>query len=183
MPRRHNMELAVIGSTRIGRDISHPVNERIGAALTFNLGKHFALAPTYYYIAAQPLAYYHSHENRILLDASVDSSWIGFTLTNRVRIERRFRDIGNATRFRDRLQVERPVKLGPHSIRLFVSDEIQHDWSLRAWDRNRFAVGGQKELNKHYSIDLYYLHQNDRHSRPGDFHVMGATLRIGLAEH
>ena len=63
-------------------------------------------------------------------------------------------------------------------LALYVADEVFYDWSFNAWVRNRFTIGVNKVLNKHLTLDLYYLRQNDGHTVPGDIHVIGANWRF-----
>jgi hypothetical protein len=104
-----------------------------------------------------------------------------FRLSDRNLIERRIRRPGiNSTRYRNRLQVEHPVGPAKLGLSLFVADEVFYDWSLRRWSRNRFAIGGTKIFNKHFTQDFYYLRQNDGVSVPGDLNVVGTILRVKL---
>ncbi len=90
----------------------------------------------------------------------------------------RFRDPKDSTRYRNRAQLERLIELANVPLRVFVSDEVFYDWSFNAWVRNR--IGGGKSLNKKGSLEVYYLRQNDSHSRPGDLHVFGIMVRARL---
>jgi hypothetical protein len=63
---------------------------------------------------------------------------------------------------------------------LFIGDEVFYDWSIDRWVRNRFATGGTKVFNKHFTQDIYYLRQNDGVSIPGDLNVIGTILRVKL---
>jgi hypothetical protein len=105
----------------------------------------------------------------------------GFTLSDRNVFEHRFRRPQiNATRYRNRLQVEHPFGPKQAKLTLFVSDEVFYDWSLNVWKRNRFSIGLSRKFNKHFTGDLYYLRQNDSHTRLGDLHVIGTTMRFHL---
>jgi len=90
------------------------------------------------------------------------------------------RSPANSTRYRNRLQLEHPLKVGKTSLQLFASDEVFYDWSVDDWVRNRFAIGLSRRFNQHFTGDFYYTRQTDGRSRPGDLHIIGATYRVRL---
>jgi len=78
------------------------------------------------------------------------------------------------------LQVDHPIGPSKQKLSLFVSDEVFYDWSFNAWVRNRAAIGVSKVFTKHFTLDLYYMRQNDSHSFPGDLHIIGTAWRFKL---
>jgi hypothetical protein len=46
--------------------------------------------------------------------------------------------------------------------------------------RNRAAIGANHAFNKHFTLELYYMRQNDGRSRPGDLHIIGSLWRFKL---
>jgi len=180
-PVTKNVDFVIFGTLRIGRDITHTVDERIGAGFSFKFGKYLTVLPGYLHITTQPFKGTSLYENRLNALAILRFPLGRFVLSDRNLIERRLRHPGgNSTRYRNRLQIDHPVKLGDVSFNVFASDEVFYDWSFNAWVRNRFAAGVSKAWNKQLTTDLYYLRQNDSHSRPGDLHVIGTTFRIRL---
>lgn len=176
------VDFNVLGTLRVGRDVSRPVDERIGFSFSFKLGKYLTLAPSYLYIATQPLKNQKAFENRLSFAATVRGPVGGrFILTDRNLFERRIRRPQiDSTRYRNRLQVEHPFKIGEIRLYGFMANEIFYDWSVNAWVRNRFTIGAGRTFNKHFIGELYYLRQNDSHTRPGDLNVFGATLKLRL---
>ena len=169
------------GTLRLGRDISHPVDERVGLGATFRIGKYLTLIPFYLRIETQPFEGRRAHEDRLNLVATLRFEKNKFRFSDRSLIERRLRVPQiDSTRYRNRFQIEHPV--GPNRIKLsvFASDEVFYDWSFNDWVRNRFASGIIKPLNRNITLELYYLRQNDRRTLPGDLHVIGTTWRIKL---
>jgi Protein of unknown function (DUF2490) len=175
------VDFNVYTTFRFGRDISHLVDRRIGAGFTFKVGKYVTLAPWYLHIVTRPAEGRKVNENRLNFAATV-SVPLGkkLTLTDRNLFERRLRFPTDSTRYRNRLQVAYPVKVGDTALQLFASEEVFYDWSVERWVRNRFAVGVSRKFNQHFTGDLYYMRQNDGVSRPGDLHVIGVTYRIRL---
>ena len=169
------------GTIRNGRDITRPVDERLGVGFSFRIGKYLTVIPNYLYIGMQPFKGRRVFENRLSVPATVRFRMGSFTLSDRNLFERRFRRPGiNSTRYRNRLQVDHPV--GPAKLKwsVFVSEEVFYDWSFNAWVRNRAAIGVTKVVNKHLTLDLYYMRQNDSHSFPGDLHIIGTAWRFKL---
>ena len=41
-------------------------------------------------------------------------------------------------------------------------------------------VGASREFNKHLTLELCYMRQNDGRARPGDLHIIGSLWRIKL---
>lgn len=166
------------GTFRIGRDITHLVDRRVGAGFTFRVGKYLTLSPYFLNIVMRPSEGRKVNENRLTFPATVRVPLGKFLISDRNQFERRLRFPINSTRYRNRLQIEHPIKINETSLQLFVSGEAFYDWSFDAWVRNRFAVGVSRKFNKYFTGDIYYMRQNDGRSRPGDLHVIGATYRL-----
>src|SRR5436190_20670842 len=178
VPLNKQIDFVLLGTLRIGRDISHPVDERIGAGFAFKVGKYLTVLPNYLHITTQPFRGLSLYENRLSVQATVRKPLGKFTLSDRNLFERRLRHPGgDSTRYRNRLQIEHPL-LVKEKLNLFVSDEIFYDWRLNDWVRNRFQVGVSKVFNKHFTLDLYYLRQNDGRSLRGNLNVIGTTWRL-----
>lgn len=181
LPITKQIDFNMLGTFRIGRDISHPVDERVGLGATFRIGQHLTLIPAYLRIETQPFARRKGHEDRLNLAATLRFEANKFRFSDRNLVERRYRRPGgDSTRYRNRFQVEHPV--GPDRMKLsvFVLDEVFYDWLVDDWVRNRIAAGIIKPLNKNITLELYYLRQNDGRSLPGDLHVIGTTWRVKL---
>ena len=175
------IDFNILGTLRIGRDISHPVDERIGAGFSLKLGKYVTVSPNYLHIGMQPFRGRKVWENRLTFPATVRVDLGKFRLSDRNQFERRLRNSGaKSTRYRNRLLVEHPVGPKEWGLSLFIGDEVFYDWSFDRWVRNRFAIGGSKVFNKHFTQDVFYLRQNDSFSFPGDLNVIGTTLRFRL---
>ena len=168
------------GTIRNGRNISRPVDERLGLGFSFRLGKYVTVVPNYLYIGMQPFEGRRIFENRLSLLTAVRFPVGRFTVSDRNLFERRIRRPLNSTRYRNRLQIEHPIGPKDYKLSLYVSDEVFYDWSFDAWVRNRAAIGVSKVVNKHMTVELYYMRQNDSHSIPGDLHVIGTSWRFRL---
>jgi len=181
VPMTKDVDFNMLGTLRLGRDISRPVDERIGMGFTFRFGQYVSIAPNYLYIATQPVRNRKLWESRLSLPVTLRVNLEKFRLSDRNLFERRIRNPGiNSTRYRNRFQVEHAVGSDKLHLSLYLADEVFYDWSINRWVRNRFTVGGTKVFNKHITQDIYYLRQNDGVSVPGDLNVVGTTLRVKL---
>ena len=181
VPVTSTVDFNILGTLRVGRDISHPVDERIGAGFSFKFGKYVTVAPNYLHIGMQPFRGRRVWENRLSLPVTLRFNLHKFRLSDRNLFERRLRNSGLKTnRYRNRFQVEHPIGRDKWGLSLYVADEVFYDWAVDRWVRNRFTVGGSKVFNKHFTQDYYYLRQNDGVSLPGDLNVIGTSLRFRL---
>jgi hypothetical protein len=180
VPLGKKVDLEFYGQFRLGRNLSHFVDERAGFGISFKPNKYLTIEPGYRRIAAQPVAGKSTRENRFSLEATVSVPVGKFTVSDRNLVDRRLRSSGNTTQYRNRLQVERPFKISDTEIKLFVSNEVFYDSVERAWIRNRFSIGVSRKFSQRYTGEIYYLRQNDGFSRPGDLNVIGTTLRVRL---
>ena len=181
VPVTKQFDFNILGSLRIGRDLSHPVDERIGAGFTFRAGEYVNIAPHYLHIGMQPFAGRRVWENRLVLPVTFRFNVGKFRLSDRNQFERRLRNSGvKANRYRNRFGVEHPIGSDKLGLTAFVADEVFYDGALDRWTRNRFGVGVTKVFNEHFTQDFYYLRQNDGFSIPGDLNVIGTILRFRL---
>jgi hypothetical protein len=181
VPVTSTIDFNMLGTLRLGRDISHPVDERTGVGFSFRVGKYVTVAPNYLHIGTQPFENRRGWENRLTLPITLRFNASKFRLSDRHQFERRFRSNGSrSTRYRNRLQLDHPIGSDKLKLSLFIADEVFYDWSIDRWVRNRFSIGASKVFNKYFTQDFYYLRQNDGVSLPGDLNVIGATLRFRL---
>ena len=181
VPVTKQIDFNILGTLRFGRDISRPVDERVGAGFSFKFGQHVTVSPNYLHIGMQPFAGRRVWENRLTLPVVLVFKLDKFTLRDRNQVERRYRNSGlKSWRYRNRFQVEHPVGGDKLGLSLFITDEVFYDWTVDRWVRNRFGAGAIKVFNKHFTQDFYYMRQNDGVSTPGDLNIVGTTLRFRL---
>src|SRR6266850_5448753 len=58
-------DFTVLGTLRVGRNLSRPVDERIGAAFSYKAGKYLTFTPSYLHIGTQPFRGRKVWENRL----------------------------------------------------------------------------------------------------------------------
>jgi Protein of unknown function (DUF2490) len=180
VPLKKKIDITANGQLRLGRNLTDFVDERGGMGLVFKLNKYLTLAPSYVHIATQPTPTRKAFENRLNFAATLQLPLGKSIITDRNLFERRLRVPLNSTRYRNRLQIARAVKLNGWEMTVYLFDEVQYDWSVDRWVRNRVSAGVTKRVSKSLTLDFYYVRQNDGVSRPGDLHVIGGAYRIRL---
>lgn len=185
-PTGKNKDLIIIGVLRVGRDFARPVDERIGAGLAFKLTPHLTIMPTYLYVDQQPYAGFRIQEHRLVLNATAKFNLGRTTFTDRNLLERRVRHArGDFTVYRNRLQIDHPVRLGNFKFKPFIADEIWYSTQPTStgrmgWFRNRISVGINKSFGERFNTDFFYLRQDDGILRPGNVQALGTLFRVFL---
>jgi hypothetical protein len=181
IPLNKKTEVVLIGTLRLGDNITKPVDERWGIRFNYALNKYITLQTLYFHRDARPPNGRHEREERGTVGANLRLPLGKFTFNSRNWVERRWREPQpDAWRYRNRLQIEHPFKIGKTKFVWLVNDEFFYDSVLNDWVRNRFAVGVNRTFNKHLTLDTYVMRQNDGRTRPGDVNVIGTTWRIRL---
>ena len=120
------MDFVLLGVVRFGRNVSRPVNERVGAGILVRCGKYLTVLPSYQYVASQPTSTNHSTEHRITLEATPKFPIRGFVVSDRNRVEFHFHSPSpKFIQYRNRMQIEHALRL--HDLHGFVADEVFYD--------------------------------------------------------
>jgi uncharacterized protein DUF2490 len=181
VPLNKRAEFVIIGTLRIGDNITDIVDQRHGVRFNYLIQKYVTLQTSYFHRDARPPNGRQEHEERVTWGANFRVPLGKFTLNTRNWFERRWRQPQvDAWRYRNRIQLEHPFKIGKTKFNWIINDEFFYDWSLRDWVRNRFSAGISHAFNKHLTLDIYAMRQNDGRSRPGDINIIGTTWRVRL---
>jgi Protein of unknown function (DUF2490) len=166
---------------RFGDNMSTLADARYGVGWVFRVNKYLSFNPFYFHREARPPHGRHEHEDRITLGATLQKPFGKFTVSDRNWFEHRWREPQvDAWRYRNRLRVEHPFQIDKKKFTWFVADEVFYDWSLHVWPRNRAFAGITHPFNKHLTLELYYMRQNDGYTRPGDIHAIWSAWRFKL---
>jgi hypothetical protein len=176
LPLSQNVDVVGSGGLRLGRGLDHLVFERPGVAVVFQVLSFLNIAPSYNYVASQPIAGKDVREQRFAVDGTLARRLFGFEISDHNRFERRVMPTIAYFRYMNRFLVQHPLQIERHRISLLISDEIFHDGALGTWSRNRFSVGFEKQVSKNISLEFYYLRQNDHYCTPGDIHAFGINF-------
>ena len=181
IPLNKKTEFVILGTVRIGDNLTSFVDEREGFRVNYLVQKYVTLQTLYFHRDAKPPNGKHEREERLTFGANFKIPIGKFTLNTRNWFERRWRQPQvDAWRYRNRVQLEHPFKIGKTKFTWMISDEFFYDWSVHDWVRNRFAAGISHAFNKHLTLDVYGMRQNDGRTKPGDVNVIGTTWRIRL---
>jgi len=161
---------------RYGNDQGHLSYRRITTGFAFHWHRHFTLQPYYQYSVSDSFSGLLTPENRLALAITVSVPWRRWRLSDRNRGERRFLVNGQAWRYRNRVEFRRPIAIVREQLSVFAWDEVYYSSRVGRWYRNRLALGAGRRLTREISIDLFYVHQNDGYSRPGNLNGVGMSL-------
>ncbi len=181
MPIHKRVDFGLTVTTRINSNFNDVLDERWGVGWIIKINKYLTFTPFYFHRQARQPRLIKEHEERLTLGATLRFPVRKFTLIERNWFERRWRaPQRDAWRYRVRGQIEHPITVKNFKFTGYVSNEVFYDWSLGRWVRNRFAVGGYHPFNKHFTLDLYIMRQNDGVARPGDLTVLGSQMRFRM---
>ncbi|HYW74258.1 MAG TPA: DUF2490 domain-containing protein [Pyrinomonadaceae bacterium] len=181
IPLDKRTEFVIQGTLRLVDNMTDPGDERWGFRFNRTIEKHVTLQGLYFHREAKPPRGKAEYEDRLTFGANLRFPIQKFIFTSRNWFERRWRQPQvDAWRYRNRLQLEHPFKIGKTRFMWQISDEPFYDWSLHVWPRNRMSAGISHTFNKHLTLDLNYTRQNDSHTRPGDLNIIWSVWRVRL---
>ena len=178
-----NRKIDVVFQTtfRFGQNISRLAEARVGGGAVFKISKSVSFSPSYTYIEARNTAGVFHHEHRYSLRGTYKFPTKKFGLSHRSIYEYRVRSSGNTWRYRPSLTFEKdlPEKF-LSKAKFFITEEPFYISTTGRFSRNRISLGISKVINKHLTLDVYYLRQNDGFSHPGDLNVLGTSWKFHL---
>ena len=170
----------VSGVLRGGQNISHFIDERVGAGFDININNYVSISPSYLYRAGQPFAGRKEYEHRLRLDASFEKKWSSFSIKDRNRIEYRIRHSrSDSVRYRNKIQLKIPVKKNEKEMFApFIATEPFYDFSEKAWNRNELSAGISKKFTSNASADFFYMLQSNRGNAFKRVNIIGVSLKF-----
>lgn len=172
------------GNLRIGQNIRHFVDERIGGGIDYKINKYFSVSPSYLYRAGQPSRNKKEYEHRVRFDFTAEKKFNHFSIKDRNRIEHRIRHSkDDTTRYRNKIQLKVPVKNGEGKelFAPFAANEFYFDFRQDAWFRNEFSLGISRKLNKTTSTDIFYMRQANKNvTSLNNLDIIGLTLKFKI---
>jgi hypothetical protein len=175
----------VSGNLRIGQNVRHFVDERIGFGIDYKINKYFSFSPSYLYRAGQPTKNKKEFEHRLRFDLTAEKKWKNFSLKDRNRIEYRIRNSkDDTTRYRNKIQLKVPVIYGDGKelFAPFAANEFYYDFRQDSWFRNEFSIGVSRKVNKSTSADIYYMRQANKNvTTLKNLDIIGLTLKFKIS--
>jgi hypothetical protein len=118
-------------------------------------------------------------ENRIIIQATPRyTPGAGFLLTDRNRVEFRWVNGSYDVRYRNKLVIDRRLKVENFSFTPYASGELFYDRNHHSWNENQYAFGVQLPYRKRLMLDVYYLRQNCTTCSQDPLNVLGLTLNL-----
>lgn len=119
-------------------------------------------------------------ENRIVVQGIPHYSIrkAGLLLQDRNRVEFRWVNNVYSTRYRNKLTIERPMKLERVRFTPYASGELFYDGQHHKWNQNQYAFGVILPYKKLLSVDAYFLRQNCTTCKEEHVNVVGLTISL-----
>lgn len=170
------------GILRVGRNVSRPVDERIGFGFDYKLNKFISFTTAYLYVAAQPFRGRKEYENRLRFAVTLENKFKKFSIRDRNLIEYRIRNSrADSTRYRNKFQFNYPfLKAGKELFTPFAADEIYYDFHEKEFTRNEFSVGITKKFKPNFSADFFFMLRNNRGTILKYVNIFGINLKFKI---
>lgn len=163
------------------------LQSKFGATFTFRMKRFVknALAGVdseeHYYVTVGA-GYEHlqpSGENRLVIQATPRySPGAGFLLTDRSRMEFRWLKTSYDFRYRNKLAIQRSIKVGKLRFTPYASGEIYWARNLHAFNENQYAFGVQLPFRHGIMLDTYLQRQNCNTCSREKVNILGVTLNL-----
>lgn len=181
LPLTKKLTVNLNGVLRFSGDQRRLVDNRAGAGLSFKANKNVTIGTSYLYRVTEAVRNRKNYENRFIAYLTLAKTFGKFGVSDRTQFEYQARNSRTDKQvYRNRLQVEREVKVNKFAFKPFASAEIFYDSQFKALSRLRLIGGASRKLYKNLTLDAYYLRQQDGRTRPGDLNVFGTTLRFNF---
>lgn len=177
---RPDFDVRWISQVRLSTHYPNPTAYRTGIEASFDLGRHFVVAPSYHYIGLENTAGRSGHFHVPMVSATVKQSWGRWSVSDRSRF---LGALGGPTSFW--IYLNRPrvdYRLGGQrqGLSVFAWDEIFYFSLFHDWSRNRIGSGVRKAIGERWAADIYYLRQDDGRLQPKQINGLGVTLELRL---
>jgi hypothetical protein len=167
-----NFRLMAQGGEAIGTD-GEPLSGNVGLNLdiavkphpfkTYVLGAPSLVEDRHRYLNLR-LGYRYSEtsqdvgkkvQNRLLTELTVRFNLFGLVASDRNGFDWRWTEGAYTTRYRNRLQFERPIQIGTYGINPYANAEIIYLLSSGEWNQIRYRAGIQFPVVDHVTLDPF----------------------------
>lgn len=109
---------------------------------------------------------------------------VGLLLSDRNRADLNWRGGGFTWRYRNRVQLERTIKLGSYHPSPYASAEFFYNSQYDKWSDTAIYVGCYFPFGKHFQFNPYYEHQNSTGTSPNQvYNQLGLMLNMYFSRH
>lgn len=106
----------------------------------------------------------------------------GLLLSDRNRSDLDWSDGKFKWRYRNKLEIEKPLAIGSYHPAPYSSVEVYYESQYQKWSTTEIYVGCLFPIRKRFEFDTYYEHQNNTGKSPNSqIHGIGLTLNIYLS--
>jgi len=118
-------------------------------------------------------------EQRLLLQVTPKFVFaLGLLAQDRSRIEFRWNAGNYNFRYRNRLTIDRPFKVGKIRLSPYAAGEMFWDRNHHSWNENQYAFGVRWPYKKSFMLNTYFLHQNCTTCSNNPLNVAGITANF-----
>lgn len=104
---------------------------------------------------------------------------INFLLSDRNRFDLDWQGGGFTWRYRNRVQLERTMRIGSYHPSPYASAEFYYESQYQKWSDTALYVGCLFPIGKHFELNPYYEHQNSTGQSPNQqYNQLGLMLNI-----
>jgi len=133
----------------------------------------------YRYLAGSP-----STNRMVLVATSHLSAKPGLLLSDRNRSDLDWSDGKFTWRYRNKLEVEKPLVIRSYHPAPYSSVEVYYESQHKKWSTTEIDVGCLFPIRKRFEFDPYYQHQNNTGKSPNSqLNGIGLILNIFLSAH
>lgn len=120
-----------------------------------------------------------SGENRLVIQATPRfMPGAGILLTDRSRMEFRWLKTSYDFRYRNKLAIQRDLKVEKFRFTPYASGEIFWARNLHAFNENQYALGVQLPFKRRLMLDTYYQRQNCNTCTQEKINIFGLSLNL-----
>jgi hypothetical protein len=152
--------------------------------------KFLTITPSYLYyripasglneLASRPAGFTQSYEeHQFRIDGTVKFSFHKFEISERNMYVRRFRPTDEINRYRSRIMIAHPLKVGSHTWKPFASYEAFYEWPTGGWNRNRVWSGVTVPLNHKLSFQPSYMWEGSHGLKDVNYLMFGLIFNTG----
>ena len=119
-------------------------------------------------------------QNRLLLEFTGRQALWGTVVADRNGFDWRWTNGAYSTRYRNRLEVQRPVDIGDYELSPYVNAEVIYLLSSGYWNQVRYEAGVQLPVVEHVSAQIYYGRDVVWQPTPGTINALGLQVIVSF---
>jgi hypothetical protein len=98
-------------------------------------------------------------------------------LEGRARVDLRWIDGDNSTRYRFKVEATREFTVREHTVVPYANVEWFYDTRYDSWARTVYQLGAEVTVDKHFRYEIYLARQNDRQPTELSVNALGLVAK------